>query len=62
MRSEVALEGFSAVGHGGAKRGDRLRFAVVVLLVGVAAAAGSVAAHLTCPVEPRSARRRPATA
>ena len=46
MRSEVAVQGFGTAGGGGVARSDRLRFAVVILLVGVAAAAGFAAARL----------------
>jgi len=49
MRSEVAVQGFSTAGRGGATRSDWLRFAVVVLLVSVAAAAGCAAALITPP-------------
>ena len=49
MRSEVAVQGFSTAGRGGAIRSDGRRFMVVALLVGVAAAAGCVAALLTLP-------------
>jgi FG-GAP repeat len=46
---EVAVQGFSTAGRGGATRSDRLRFTVVVLLVGVAAAAGCAAGLFTSP-------------
>ena len=49
MRSEVAVEGSFTAGRGGATRSDQLRSTVVVLLVGVAAAAGCVAALQTLP-------------
>jgi hypothetical protein len=49
LTTEVALQGFPTSGRVGSARSDRLRFTVVVLLVGVAAAAGCVAALLTPP-------------
>ncbi len=49
MRSEVAVQGLPTVGRGGATRSGRLRFGIVVLLVGVAAALGCVAKLVTLP-------------
>jgi hypothetical protein len=47
MRSEVVVQGFTTAGRDGATRSEGLRFGVVILLAGVVAAAGCVAALLT---------------
>ena len=49
MRSEVVVQGFPTAGRGGTTRSDWSRSWVVVLLVGVVAALGCVAALLTLP-------------
>ena len=52
MRPEVALQGFSRAGRSGLARGDRLRSAVMALVVGAAVAAGCAAAlHSAAPGE-----------
>jgi hypothetical protein len=49
MRSEVAVQGFPPAGSGAAARSDGSRSWVVVLLVGIVAALGCVAALVTLP-------------
>jgi hypothetical protein len=49
MRSEAAVQGVLTARRGAARRSGRLRFGVVVLLVGVAAALGCVARLVALP-------------